>query len=297
VKKLICIIVLFLSCTLNAQDISLPKAEFYITNSDDTVFVKNLYGRYLNPDFCTLQESVVVLNSKGGTDTFCPSEIKSFSFKTHWKWCRFDAVNFFGKKMFLYNCANGPYLKVYEETKFIGGKRGYISSYYLNYNGIWVSDIGNFKESFMSVIADDSLLTKVITKKKIPLEKLGLQAAVCDYNLWIAKKMEGRATDKDTSMVIKGIVDADKCFNRKRNFFLNFFANGLGPEVGLPTGLISALSKPRYLYIPDENLKTNNEYLIGYKARAAELKNKAALWGHICGWGLFFVVATIVNKL
>ena len=121
---------------------------------------------------------------------------------------------------------------------------------------------------------------------------------VKEYNDWMDKVITRQVSPTDTSMAMKGVLDANKYFNKKRNFYLNFFANGLlTPLVGLPTALISGFTKPVFLRVPDEKLKNNTDYMSGYKMRAFQMKNRSAGIGNLCGYALLVATIVVINVI
>lgn len=293
-KRLVFLFVIFNLTQVSAQKNLAP---YYVTNNDDTLAVKKI----LAFDFVPLQDEVRMINIREDTLTFHPQDIKAFAFELI-KTKRFQSVTLNGQRKFLRILVDGTNLKFgYSYRKYFS------SSSFIRYNVNYVlchsGDCTGFSANYnwTNGVADYPLLSNILSEKKFWTEnesvlfyRKGFKFIVKEYNEWNENKKKGLVTDNDTSMALRGVLDANKYFNKRINFIFNFFVNGLfTPLVGGPVAFISGGKDPIFLKIPNKELRKNHEYMSGYKARAYQLKSKAALRGHLWGYTLFAAILAV----
>jgi hypothetical protein len=271
---------------------------FYITYTNDTVYFKS----EVSPNLISIQKEAKFMDSLGNIHIFKPSDIKSFTIKYLGRIYRYDIVKVDGDSLFLINSIDGSILKRYVKVIGRSSRGAYSSIKLLCKNGYAIKDYANtdWNISVSRALSEYPILSQIIYEKKCDLtSKKELKVIIKEYNDWIEKRKNEQVNLTDTSMTIKGLLDAKKHFNAKRNFYLNFFANGLfTPFVGLPVDLISGFTQAVILNLPDKKLKENADYMRGYKAKAFTLKNNAAVKGNLWGYALLIpliVVDVILN--
>ena len=292
--KYFLLIMLFL-LTLFCKARNKPKKHFkpfYITYTNDTVFFKS----EISPNLMSIQKEAKFMDTLGNINTFKPSDIKSFTIKYLGRIYRYDIVKVDGDSLFLINSIDGSILKRYVKVTGRSSRGAYSSIRLLCKNGYAIKDYANtdWNISVSRALSDYPILSQIIYEKKCDLtSKRELKVIIKEYNDWIEKRKNGEVNLTDTSMTIKGLLDAKKYFNAKRNFYLNFFANGLfTPLVGGPVVFISGFTQAVILNLPDKKLKENADYMRGYKAKAFTLKNASAPKGFL--WGFALLVPLIV---
>ena len=173
------------------------------------------------------------------------------------------------------------------------------------YSTIWflikdnkVIDYNNkdLKDWIISGIEDYPALTSLVQEKKITSFPFDFNIVIEDYNNWSTLSEYSRP---DTSMTIKGILDANQYYKTRKYFAIPCV---IGTAFFLP-GMISAVvishnPKEENIKIPESLVyRDNSDYSKAYKHKAFEKKYKSAGHGAITGGilsiGLIILLASL----
>jgi hypothetical protein len=134
------------------------------------------------------------------------------------------------------------------------------------------------KEWIKSCVNDDKELTNAINDDIIKAFPFDYQFVIDDYNLWSTHK-------QDSSLIIKGFVDANKHYNSSKYFVYSCVAGTAFFLPGFVTAVITAHNpKEKDIKIP-ESLSNKNDinYSKAFKHRAYEKKFRSSAKGAVTG--------------
>lgn len=148
----------------------------------------------------------------------------------------------------------------------------------------------------MKCIDDYPMLTSLVKEKKIAAFPFDFHIAIDDYNLRAKSDVFERP---DTSMTIKGILDADKHYKTAKHFAIPcvtgtaFFLPGLASAV-----IISHVPKENKIKIPQKlHGRDNPDYAKAFRHSAYDRKYRAAGRGAVTGGilsiGLIILIASL----
>lgn len=155
---------------------------------------------------------------------------------------------------------------------------------------------------FSQLVADDTLLTTLIRRNELieyndpaNAQQLNVKMVVDAYNQWWANNK------RDTSLALKGILDADKYYKQKKS---TFWGVTISTAAFFLPGVITSITvnsfppKEKNLNIPANCPYQNNaDYLTGYKMRARAKKCKASDNGFKVGLAALVVEALVLAAL
>jgi hypothetical protein len=147
-----------------------------------------------------------------------------------------------------------------------------------------------------NTISDYPVLASMIKEKKIKAFPWDFELVVKDYNSWIKINPSERP---DSSMTIKGFVDAEKHYHPIAPFTISCVG---GTAFFLP-GMVSAViiahnPKESKIKVPDYlKNKDNVDYKKAYKHKAYSKKYKSAAHGAVTGLGVFLAGLIVVSCL
>lgn len=275
----------------------------YTDLSDRTINAKIEFYTPLN-----FQDSVSVVTSDGQAHHFHPSEIKSFSFSVKNKKISYERVTANEKTRFFALTTPGTFLKEYNYCYDLNQSNpshatadvipAFNPCFKKGDSLFLISSDEAFNDWMSRLVADDSLLSKMVNEKKLNFfVEDEVKFVLDEYNRW---RTDGTThSSADTSMALHGIADAEKYYKAKLPFVLTATAMGIGtPVVGIPVAFWIALKKPKLssLKIRDSKLLSNTDYMNAYRIKAHEQKIKATLKGSLWGLGLFGTVI-LSNKI
>ena len=143
------------------------------------------------------------------------------------------------------------------------------------------------KNWLLECISDYPVMKRMIQENEIKSFPFDFHFVIDDYNNWSKLPIENRL---DTSMTVKGFLDADKYYKTSKYFAIScvtgtaFFLPGLVSAV-----IISHNPKEKNISIPLSLLnRENTDYSKAFKHRAYEKKYRAAGHGAFTGAALSF---------
>jgi len=151
-------------------------------------------------------------------------------------------------------------------------------------------DNRNMKEWIKSCVNDNKELKNAINDDIIKAFPFDYKYVIDDYNMWSINK-------QDSSLIIKGFVDANKHYNSSKYFVYSCVAGTAFFLPGLVTAVITAHNpKEKDIKIPESlSNKDDINYSKAFKHRAFEKKYrssaKGAVTGGILSIGLIILLA------
>ena len=189
----------------------------------------------------------------------------------------YNSVNYQGKKVFLRESIGGEHLK-----RYVTGSGKYTRYYYYNNDTLVEQNRHEkYRDWEKRFFSDYPLLSQMAYNNEFD-EMYGNENTIIydEYDKWINSSDEQK---KDTSLALKGIIDANKQHISKKYFWNNFLVSRFSGLLGLLLFDKKLLPNETSIIIPKTPLSTNAEYLKAYKARMRTRITKKAYTARLLG--------------